>query len=74
MHRNLDRRVESLVKIIQPDHKRTLYRALDGYLAETTSSWHMHVDGHWERVTRSQDGERLDDFQMKAIEWYRSRA
>ena len=74
MHRNLDRRVESLVKIIQPDHKRTLNRALDGYLAETTSSWHMHVDGHWERVTRSHDGERLDDFQMKAIEWYRSRA
>ncbi len=74
MHRNLDRRVESLVKIVAPDHKRTLNRALDGYLADTTSSWHMHVDGHWERVTRSSDGERLEDFQMKAIEWYRNRA
>ena len=73
MHRNLDRRVESLVKIVQPDHKRRLNRALDGYLSDGTSSWHMHQDGHWERVTRSQDGERLDDFQMKAIEWYRNR-
>ncbi len=74
MHRNLDRRVESLVQIIQPDQKRTLNRALDGYLADTTSSWHMHSDGHWERVNRSVDGERLEDFQMKAIEWYRNRA
>ena len=73
MHRNLDRRVESLVKIIQPDHKRRLNRAIDGYLAETTSSWHMHQDGHWQRETRNASGERLDDFQMKAIEWYRDR-
>ena len=74
MHRNLDRRVESLVKIIQPDHKRILNRAIDGYLAETTSSWHMHGDGHWQREVRNANGERLDDFQMKAIEWYRNRA
>ncbi len=73
MHRNLDRRVESLVKIISPEHKRTLNRALDGYLAETTASWHMHQDGHWQRETRNASGERLDDFQMKAIEWYRDR-
>ncbi len=74
MHRNLDRRVESLVKIIHPEHKRTLNLALDGYLSEQTSSWHMHLDGQWERVTRSQSGERLEDFQMKALEWYRGRA
>ncbi len=74
MHRNLDRRVESLVKIIQPEHKRTLNRAIDGYLAQTTSSWHMHQDGHWQRETKNPNGERLDDFQMKAIEWYRNRA
>ena len=74
MHRNLDRRVESLVKIISPEHKRTLNRALDGYLAETTSSWHMHQDGLWQREVRAASGERLDDFQMKALEWYRNRA
>ena len=35
MHRNLDRRVESMVKIIQPDHKRLLIRAIDTYLLPT---------------------------------------
>jgi polyphosphate kinase len=74
MHRNLDRRVESLVKIVDPEHKRTLNLALDGYLSSETSGWHMRMDGHWERVTRSESGERLEDFQMKALEWYRNRA
>ena len=74
MHRNLDRRVESLVKIVDPEHKRTLNLALDGYLSSETSGWHMRIDGHWERVTRSESGERLEDFQMKALEWYRNRA
>ena len=74
MHRNLDRRVESLVKIIHPEHKRTLNRALDGYLSDETSSWHMGVDGQWKRAILTNDGKRLDDFQMKALEWYRGRA
>ncbi len=74
MHRNLDRRVESLVKIVHPEHKRTLNRALDGYLSEETSSWHMSIDGHWNRLTRSLNDKPLDDFQMKALEWYRGRA
>ena len=73
MHRNLDRRVESMVKINQTDHKRMLMRALDSYLAPTTSSWHMNLSGNWDRVTTSSSGEQLIDLHQQVITWYRAR-
>ena len=73
MDRNLRRRVESLVKITQADHKRHLLRAVDGYLSERTSSWHMSSDGSWNRVTVALTGERLSDFHQASIDWYRAR-
>jgi polyphosphate kinase len=73
MDRNLRRRVESLVKITQADHKRHLLRAVDGYLSERTSSWHMSSDGSWNRVTVAPTGERLSDFHQASIDWYRAR-
>jgi polyphosphate kinase len=73
MHRNLNRRVESMVRIDAPDHKRRLLRALDGYMAADTSHWSMHADGHFERHAYDQNGNRLSDFQDQAIAWYRNR-
>ena len=73
MHRNLDRRVESMVKINQNDHKRMLLRALDSYLAPTTSSWHMNKAGDWDRITQSASGAELDDLHQQVINWYRAR-
>ena len=73
MDRNLSRRVEALVKITQPDHKRHLLRAIDGYLSERTSGWHMQADGSWQRLAVSPDGEQLMDFQQASIDWYRAR-
>ena len=73
MDRNLRRRVESLVKITQSDHKRHLLRAIDGYLSERTSSWHMNQDGSWKRFTTSATGEPLSDFHQASIDWYRAR-
>jgi len=73
MHRNLDRRVESMVKINQTDHKRMLMRALDSYLAPTTSSWHMNVSGSWDRITTSSTGEQLVDLHQQVISWYGAR-
>jgi polyphosphate kinase len=73
MHRNLDRRVESMVKINQNDHKRMLMRALDSYLAPTTSSWHMNKLGDWDRITQSASGAALDDLHQQVINWYRAR-
>ena len=73
MDRNLRRRVESLVKITQADHKRHLLRALDGYLSDRTSRWDMAQDGSWKRLTKSETGERLMDFHQASIDWYRAR-
>ncbi len=73
MDRNLRRRVESLVKIIQTDHKRHLLRAIDGYLSPRTSSWHMTETGSWQRATQTVNGERLTDFHQASIDWYRAR-
>lgn len=73
MHRNLDRRVESLVQITQSDHKRFLLGALDSYLSDETVHWTMQPDGTWLEVKTDSQGVRLKDFHTNAIEWYRAR-
>ena len=73
MHRNLDRRVESMVRIEQTDHKRMLFRALDSYLAPTTVRWEMESNGDWKRITKSAAGESLTDLHDQVIKWYRAR-
>jgi polyphosphate kinase len=62
-----------MVKINQNDHKRMLLRALDSYLAPTTSSWHMNKAGDWDRITKSASGVELDDLHQQVINWYRAR-
>src|SRR5690606_26261766 len=49
MHRNLDRRVETLVRIQSPHHVAELTSILDLAIAETSSAWHLRADGTWER-------------------------
>jgi polyphosphate kinase len=73
MQRNLDHRVESMVRLVQPDHKRRLIRALNSYLAPTTPSWHMNQSGRWDRVTTNENNEQLEDYHSQVIRWYRTR-
>ena len=73
MHRNLDRRVESMVKIIQTDHKRLLVRAIDTYLSPSMSHWSMTNEGGWLRTQRDSAGAPLEDLHEASIEWYRVR-
>jgi polyphosphate kinase len=73
MHRNLDRRVESLVRITQSDQKRFLIGAIDSYLSPEFVHWQMQNDGSWLEVKNGPDGKRLADFHNSAIDWYRSR-
>ena len=73
MHRNLDRRVEALVRIDQKDHKKILQQSLDAQLAETTPCWEMAPDGEWYRITKDRDGTPLVDFHTQMINWYESR-
>ncbi len=73
MHRNLDRRVESLVQITQGDHKRFLIGALDSYMSNEFVRWELESGGKWVEVKTNEAGERLKDFHASAIAWYRTR-
>ena len=49
MHRNLDRRVEALVRVVQPDHIKDLASMFDLAMSDETSSWRLGQDGNWTR-------------------------
>jgi len=70
MHRNLDRRVESLVRIERPAHKTSLQEIFDLSLSDETSSWHQSED-KWLRVAKSATGEPLQDLQSLYIKRYK---
>ena len=63
MHRNLDRRVEALVRITQPDHIRELEALLDLGMSGDVSLWKLSSQGDWIRSTHSDSGVRLADMQ-----------
>ncbi len=61
MHRNLDRRVETLVTV-GPEHAAELIETIDLSASDTTASWHLGPDGTWTRHDHA-DGRRLRDIQ-----------
>lgn len=73
MHRNLDRRVEALVRLVDPDHVSELLRLLDLSADEGTSAWRLEPDGVWERHSRGPDGLPLLDLQDYLIARQRRR-
>ncbi|MEZ7897948.1 MAG: RNA degradosome polyphosphate kinase [Flaviflexus sp.] len=72
MHRNLDRRVEALIKIIDPGQIRRLIELLDIATDEGTSSWHLEADG-WRRVDVDDEGRHLTDIQELLMKNARAR-
>jgi len=60
MGRNLNRRVESLVRVDKKAHKEYLQEILDQGLSDEVSSWHMQ-DDKWTRFTQSKDGKPLKE-------------
>ena len=63
MPRNLDRRVEALVRVSDAEQCRRLVGLMDLAMADGTSSWHLEPDGSWTRHTHDQEGRRLMDLQ-----------
>ncbi|MEO6116432.1 MAG: RNA degradosome polyphosphate kinase [Pseudolysinimonas sp.] len=63
MHRNLDRRVEALVRMVRPEHLDELAGLLDQAMSDETSSWWLGSDGIWVRHDLSPTGEPLSDMQ-----------
>ena len=63
MHRNLDRRVEALVRITAEAHLKELSELFDLAMSDDTSSWWLEPDGEWIRHSRSESGAPLQDMQ-----------
>jgi polyphosphate kinase len=60
MHRNLDRRVEALVRIKDPGHLAELDELLTLSMDPQTISWHLDSDGSWTRHPTSDEGPGRD--------------
>ena len=71
MDRNLNRRVESLVRIKRKEHKDSLIKTFDRYLASTTAGWHLLPNGKWQKVDTDPAGNKLQDLQAVMIDSYR---
>ena len=63
MHRNLDRRVEALVRLSNREDIAEVDSLLTRYLDPATSSWHLESDGEWKRHHQDGEGEPLLDVQ-----------
>ena len=76
MHRNLDRRVEALVSISDPEQIAEIENLLSLGFALGTATWDLEADGSWTRRLFNEAGERLTDIQdlLIAIKGKRSSA
>jgi polyphosphate kinase len=67
MHRNLDRRIEVLVRLSEPRHIEQILDHMSLGTSDEVSSWHLHADGHWERVSEDAKGRPLIDIQDETM-------
>jgi polyphosphate kinase len=63
MHRNLDRRVEALVRLTEPDHLRDIDRVFETEMSDHTASWWLDATGLWTHHSVDENGKPLDDAQ-----------
>jgi polyphosphate kinase len=67
MHRNLDRRVESLVRVADTAHSMRLRELIALGMDDTTASWWLDSEGNWTRHARDDAGAPLLDVQESLI-------
>lgn len=68
MQRNLDRRVESLVRIESEKHKERLKGILDDSMSDQYSTWRLTDDNQWSRHITDSEGKFLVNFQDHFID------
>ena len=73
MHRNLDRRVEALVRVTAPEQIDGLIKYVDLQMADSTMSWHMQPDGTYVLHTKDDKGRPLVDSQEYLIRKHQRR-
>ena len=73
MHRNLDRRIEALVRVTDPGHRAAIDRLLETGVSDSTASWHLGSDGDWTRHALDSEGQPLQNVQEMLIDARRRR-
>lgn len=73
MHRNLDRRVEALVRVTAPEQVDGLIKYVDLQMADSTMSWRMQPDGTYVLHTKDDEGRPLVDSQEYLIRKHQRR-
>ena len=68
MHRNLDRRVEALVRLSQADHIREMNALFELAMSDDAATWHLGADGSWTRHQYGENGQPLIDVQDKTMQ------
>jgi len=68
MHRNLDRRVETLVRLVDPEQVADIEALFDFAFGPETSAWHLDSEGVWTRRLFDEEGRRLLDYQETLID------
>jgi len=74
MHRNLDRRVELLVRVTDPGHQDELRGLFERAMDDSTPSWWLDAEGTWNRHHLDPSGAPLRDIQDYLIRSRRGRA
>src|SRR5262249_13511042 len=74
MHRNLDRRVELLIRVTDPEHMAELRGLIDLAMDPGISSWWLGPDGIWTRHHLDESGVPLTDLQEHLISFRKSRS
>ncbi|MFL6128775.1 MAG: RNA degradosome polyphosphate kinase [Mycobacteriales bacterium] len=73
MHRNLDRRVETMVRVRDPAAREHLRNMLDRAFADDVMAWELHPDDQWRR-NPGQPGRPLRDYQEVLMRRHASRS
>ena len=63
MHRNLDRRVETLVRIVAPNSHQKLMVLLDELTSGKFAAWFLQESNEWVHRSHDSNGEDLQDLQ-----------
>jgi polyphosphate kinase len=73
MHRNLDRRVEALVRVGDPRHVAELQDLIERGMGDAHPNWRLSGDGRWTRHTTDEQGRPLPDLQESLIAMHAKR-
>ena len=63
MHRNLDRRVEVLVRLSEPEHVGSIQGMFELAMSKQVASWQLESSGNWLRSQFDSEGTKMSDFQ-----------